>query len=71
MAKKVKPSQYELIETARIFIENHLAGYLTPSELQAKLNRHGLNYVKINTPNKADLVFVVRGEGIERTELKF
>lgn len=69
MAKKSKPNQEEKIETARIFIENHLNGYLTPNELQKKLNINGLNYTKIHRNNA--LIFVVRGDGIERTELKF
>jgi hypothetical protein len=68
MAKKTI-SQEEKIATARIFVENHLSGHLTPNELQTKLNREGLNYTKVH--RNSTLIFVIRGNGIERTELIF
>lgn len=66
---KKSVNQEEKIATAKIFVENHLSGHLTPSELQKKLNRDGLNYTKLHRNNK--LIFVIRGEGIKRTELLF
>lgn len=68
MASK-RPTESELIETARIFVENHLNGYLTPNELQRKLGNNGLNYTKLHRNNT--LIFVIRGNGVKRTELKF
>jgi hypothetical protein len=68
MAKKTI-SQEEKIATARIFVENHLAGHLTPSGLQSKLQKEGLNYTKVH--RNSTLIFVIRGKGIERTELIF
>lgn len=64
-----KQTESELIATAKIFVENHLAGHLTPNELQSKLNRAGLNYTKVHRNSK--LIFVIRGNRIKRTELIF
>lgn len=69
MAKKLKVNVNEKIATAKIFIENHLSGHLTPLQLQGKLNREGMNYTKVHRNNK--LIFVIRGNGVERTELIF
>lgn len=66
---KTKLSESELISTAKIFVENHLAGHLTPSGLQSKLQRAGLNYTKVH--RNSTLIFVIRGNGIKRTELIF
>jgi hypothetical protein len=66
---KTKLTKEELISTARIFVENHLAGHLTPSGLQSKLQKAGLNYTKVH--RNSTLIFVIRGNGIERTELIF
>lgn len=66
---KTKQSESELIATAKIFVENHLKGHLTPNELQSKLNRAGLNYTKVH--RNSTLIFVIRGNGIKRTELIF
>lgn len=66
---KKSVNQEEKISTAKIFVENHLSGHLTPSQLQNKLNREGLNYTKLHRNNM--LIFVIRGKGIERTELIF
>jgi len=67
--RKIQINPEEKINTAKIFIENHLNGYLTPNELQKRLNKEGLNYVKLH--KSSTLIFVLRGTGIERTELKF
>lgn len=67
MAKKI--NETEKIATAKIFIENHLAGHLTPNQLQIKLNREGLNYTKVH--RNSTLIFVIRGKGIQRTEITF
>ena len=69
--KARKPTKDELIYSARVFVEQHLSGGLTPLQLQKKLGTFGLNYTKINRPNQTSLIFVIRGAGIERTELKF
>lgn len=69
MAAKPKQTESELIATAKIYVENHLAGHLTPSGLQTKLNREGLNYTKVH--RNSTLIFVIRGKGIKRTELTF
>lgn len=69
MATKPKQTENELIATARVFVENHLSGHLTPSGLQTKLNREGLNYTKVH--RNSTLIFVIRGSGIKRTELTF
>lgn len=66
---KTKLSETELISTAKIFVENHLAGHLTPNELQNKLKRAGLSYTKVH--RNSTLIFVIRGNGIKRTELIF
>lgn len=68
MAKK-SISETEKISTAKIFVENHLSGHLTPNELQTKLNREGLNYTKVH--RNSTLIFVIRGAGIKKTELIF
>ena len=68
MAKKIINPE-EKIETARIFVENHLNGNLTPLQLQKKLNSDGLNYTKLHRGSK--MIFVIRGVGIKRTELIF
>lgn len=68
MAKK-KISQEEKISSAKILVENHLNGRLTPGELQSKLNREEMNYTKVH--RNSTLIFVIRGKGIERTELVF
>lgn len=66
---KIKLSENELIQTAKTLIENHLAGHLTPNELQSKLQKAGLNYTKVH--RNSTLIFVIRGNGIDRTELIF
>jgi len=68
MAKKIT-SSHEMISSAKILIENHLNGHLTPRQLQEKLGREGMNYTKVH--RNSTLIFVVRGKGIERTELTF
>ncbi len=65
--KKIQP--HEMINSAKILVEQHLNGHLTPNELQTKLNREGMNYTKLY--RKVNMIFVIRGKGIERTELIF
>lgn len=68
MAKKQTPA-HEKISSAKILIETHLNGHLTPLQLQSRLNCEGMNYTK--TTRNSTLVFILRGDGIERTELTF
>ena len=69
MAKKKVTSQHEKISSAKTLIETHLNGHLTPLQLQSRLNRQGMNYTKIT--RNSGLIFIIRGDGIERTELTF
>lgn len=68
MAKKII-SAHEKISSAKILIENHLNGQITPIQLQTRLGREGMNYTK--THRNSMMIFILRGDGIERTELIF
>ena len=68
MSKKVV-NQTEKIDSAKILIRLYLDGKLSLWDLTKRLEREGMNHTKIEKPGR--LTFVIRGKGIERTELEF